>query len=675
MFNNHQDDNNSQEWQRWQPESTHLSVEEKKETDISSENEINEKKAAELLCIKNFSPISELIDVANVANVATFDLSESQDAVAENIDSAKAIINDALLHCMENPSVLFSDSFIEAVKIIRGDKGLWADYRVKIKQSKPSGVQLKEIDEATKPYVDAEFGNESTAAQLIDMVMNSGDLFYDDISENAFVTVFIDGITHTLAIGSKTFIEWLSYAYFKKTQQDSGGLGFSANEQAIKQAGFALSGIAKHDGEKQRIHLRVADHNGGHYLFIGDDENRVIEVLPTGWRIISNPPVKFWKPSSMQAIPIPQIGGDLSRLWDFINIKETDRPLLLAWMLDSLREESVNLILSLSGLDGSAKSASQSKIRDLIDSNVLNLRAAPKTIEDIFVGAGCNWLVSYENISHLSSRMQDALCTITTGGGFAGRTLHTNAEETLIKVKRPVIINSIPKVITAQDATARTICLDLPPLTNGYIDEGKINAAWESAKPEIFGALLDLFVKSLEILPSIKLTYSPRMIGFVKLGEAICQVLGHESGYFSALYNENHHESLAAALESSPAAVAICELVDSHQGQSTTVFHGTVKSLYEKLKVSGEGFPKSPKGFSEAIKRQTRALKSVGIEILQSGRVERINGERGLTITVKKILESGNVGNVGNVVPIKTLDEKKIQSNSAAFLNDDVEVF
>ena len=40
-----------------------------------------------------------------------------------------------------------------------------------------------------------------------------------------------------------------------------------------------------------------------------------------------------------------------------------------------------------------------------------------------------------------------------------------------------------------------------------------------------------------------------------------------------------------------------------------------------------------------------------------------------------KISESGNVGNVGNIVLVKTLAEKKIQSNSAAFLDNDAEVF
>ena len=86
----------------------------------------------------------------------------------------------------------------------------------------------------------------------------------------------------------------------------------SASESAIKQAGFALSGIAKHDGEAAQVHLRVADKNGGHYIFIGDADLQVIEVLPRGWRVTNEAPVKFWMPGSMQSLPMPIKDGELS---------------------------------------------------------------------------------------------------------------------------------------------------------------------------------------------------------------------------------------------------------------------------------------------------------------------------------------------------------------------------
>lgn len=420
------------------------------------------------------------------------------------------------------------------------------------------------------------------------------------------------------------------------------------------------------------VHLRVADANDGHYIFIGDERLQVIEVLPTGWRILEKSPVLFWKPSSMQALPMPIPGGDLSKLWGFVNIPENDRLLVLAWLLECFRQNTPKPILGLSGGQGCAKSSTQDKLRQLIDNNAVNLRAAPKSMDDVFVSAGCNWAASYENLSHLSPAMQDALCTLATGGGRASRTLYTNDEETIIEVKRPVIINSIPNVITAQDLTDRAISIELPRIA--YREESEINAAWDEAKPGIFGGLMDLFVKTLELMPSVKLINPPRMADFTRIGEAMAQALGHDSGVFDALYKANRTESIGRAMESSPVAVAVCEMVDAHLGISSTVFHGTVKSLLDELarhRHDSESWPRSPKGLSDVLKRQSPALATLGIEIISGNRVERIGASRGLTVTIRK---GGNVGNIGNMDLKKTTPEEKFTpSSSVAF--PDKEVF
>lgn len=158
------------------------------------------------------------------------------------------------------------------------------------------------------------------------------------------------------------------------------------------------------------------------------------------------------------------IGGSIDALWKFANIPEQQRPLVLAWMLEAFRPTTPFSILELTGEQGSAKSATQDKLRRLIDPNAVNLRAAPKSTEDLFVSAGCNWLVSLNNLSHLSAQQQDALCTLATGGGFASRTLYTNADETLIECKRPVIFNGIVPCATAQDLVDRIVHIDLPEI-------------------------------------------------------------------------------------------------------------------------------------------------------------------------------------------------------------------
>ena len=260
-----------------------------------------------------------LNDVANVANVATLDLSQAVDAGQEAIDAAILIIDTALAACSDNPGLLGSPEFAGAVKLISTKPELWFEYRTKIKAAKPSGVPMTAIDDMTATQSAGDERQDSAAAELIALALDRGELFFDPQSSKAFINANIDGVNNTLAIGSKAFVEWLSFSYYMDTKNNN-PIGKSASEAAIKQACFALSGVAKHEGENKRVYLRVADYNDGHIIFIGDEKLQVIEVLPTGWRILEKSPLLFWQPNSMQSLPIHITGGDLSKLWGFVNI-------------------------------------------------------------------------------------------------------------------------------------------------------------------------------------------------------------------------------------------------------------------------------------------------------------------------------------------------------------------
>ncbi len=595
---------------------------------------------------------NNVANIANVANVDKFDLSKQINPLEDGRKKALDIIDGVLSVCTEQPELLASPDFIQSVQFIREHhQGDWLVIRCKIKDAKPSGVPLADIDSVTRPASELCSDDGNVSAALIKLVTDSGQLIFDPEQDRAYLSVQIKNAHHLLSLESKAFIDWLSASYYFSTRNGDEGVGKSASEQQIKQARFALSGIAKHDGKHEKIHLRAAQYEGAVYIYLGDDQRRLIEVLPTGWRLIESDksPVKFWQPSAMQSLPVPSDKSNLMLLWDFLNIPENDRLLVLAWILETFRPETPFPILALSGQQGCAKSSTQNKIRQLIDHNSVNLRAAPKTVEDIFVSAGVNWLSSFENISNLSPSMQDALCTLATGGGFAARKLFTNAEESVIEVKRPVIINSIPNVVTAQDLTDRAISIELPRIE--YREESEISQKWEDAKPAIMAGLMDLFVDTLARLDDVVLVNPPRMADFTRLGEAMSQALGYTAGSFDKLYKANRLESVGRSLEGSPVASAIIELADSYTGTGQTVFHNTVKALFEKLTTdhrhNAEAWPRGAKGLACEIKRQQPALLSLGIEIIQGKEVERIGESRGLPITIKK---SVNVGNVGNVV-------------------------
>lgn len=227
---------------------------------------------------------------------------------------------------------------------------------------------------------------------------------------------------------------------------------------------------------------------------------------------------------------------------------------------------------------------------------------------------------------------------MATGGGFAGRKLYTNADENLIECKRPVVINGIVPLVTAQDLADRVVHVELEPIP-AYRDETEIEVEFAEAAPCLMGALLDLFVATLAKLPEVRLESLPRMGSFAKLGEAMHQAQGHPPGGFIALYEENRTHSVARGLEASPVASAIRDMADAYQGQGAIVFHGTMKKLLEALDAhrdGGESWPKSARGLGDALRRQSPALAALGIHIDISKA-----GRAGVPVTIRRELREG----------------------------------
>ena len=590
---------------------------------------------------RNYSPPAEKLsgNVHNVHNVHTLVKKSPDDADrgAETTDSevvAEATAGEtadidgredfdpaiagALARCKDDPGILMSPEFIQAWRLIRQtDPEEDLRIRVAIKRIKPSGVLLSDLDKAIRVGETGSTQDERTIAdQLVALVLDEADLFHD-AEKNAFATLG-ERIKQTYRLDTQAFSDWLGYAYYSQTaQENEGGIGCAASETALKTALVTLSGIAKHHPKsgEHPCYLRVAPWSVGYLLDLGDESWRAIEVLPTGWRIIESPPVRFWRPNPARPLPTPVANSDLTRLWDFLNIPPDDRLLVLAWMLEAFRPDTPFTLLELCGSQGSAKSFTQDKLRRLIDPNAVNLRAAPKTTEDLFVGAGCNWLVSMNNLSHLSAPQQDALCTLATGGGFAGRTLYTNADETLIECKRPVVINGIVPVVTAQDLTDRVIHVEMPDITE-YREESALITEFETQAPALFGGLLDLFVATLARLSHVKLSHPPRMADFARLGEAMAQALGEPEGRFVELFAANRRQSTARSLDASPVGSAIREMADAKL--DPIIFDGTMKRLLDDLegyRPSGEAWPKTPRGLGDALRRQRPALKTLGITV------------------------------------------------------------
>ena len=331
----------------------------------------------------------------------------------------------------------------------------------------------------------------------------------------------------------------------------------------------------------------------------------------------------------------PGATSGLNALRDCINLPDEYWTMLITYMLECFRPETPYPVLELNGEQGSAKSTTHRIIRQLIDPSRIPLRAAPKELSDIFISAGNNHVVALENISVLSDKMQDALCTLATGGGFNTRQLYTNGTEFVIDVKRPVVLNGITTVVTRSDLIDRTLHFDLPRI-NEYRDSTIIDDFFELHRPSIFAGLLDVFSKTLAILPTVELDNPPRMVDFVRLGEAVHLALG-VSDSFNEMFKANRRQSLLFSLESSPAMEDLLGIIRFRRK-----WEGTYKELLDHISADGKDRGiKSAKGMSNLLKRYAPAFRAQGVDVEFLG-----HGRNGNIVRIQAMEELTDVHNV-----------------------------
>jgi hypothetical protein len=433
----------------------------------------------------------------------------------------------------------------------------------------------------------------SLANQVIELITNECELVHNRQKE-PYAIVSKTGVRQVYSVNSKSFSDWVSSRYYASKKS-------ALSDASLKTTLSTLSGQAVYGGRMVEIHTRIAATEDGYWLDLCNDKWEAVLVNKYGWNVLSGKSVPlFSRSNSMQAIARPVTGGSLDGLWDLVNIPPEDRLIVVAWLLECLREDTPHVVLEFVGEQGSAKSTSQKLLKMLIDPNVANLRAAPKKVEDVWIGAVNCHVVSFENISHLGQDYQDALCVLATGGAHATRTLYTNKEEAIIELRKPIILNGITVNVTAQDLLDRSLHIELPPVEK-RLQSKNVDDAFLSIYSELVGALLDQFVAALKLLDSIEIPDQdkPRMLDFAYLGEAVFQAHGLGDGEFLSRYKSMRRKGVYRTIESSPIGFALltlrtlgfdCKSSQKHAGTITW----SITPISNKLPHSCPASPISP---------------------------------------------------------------------------------
>ena len=234
------------------------------------------------------------------------------------------------------------------------------------------------------------------------------------------------------------------------------------------------------------------------------------------------------------------------------------------------------------------------------------------------IAARNGWLLMFDNLSWLPKWLSDALCRLSTGGGFSTRQLYTDLDETLIDVQQPVLINGITGVAVRGDLLDRTISLELPAIHAGKRKpEKQFWEDFEQVRPRILGALLDAVSRVLRDRDKVDLVDLPRLADFAIAMTAAEPALGWPEGTFAQAYEVNQQAARVRAVESDSVAVLLTELVNTDPTWS-----GTATQLLDDLKRRTYEVPvwvpRDPARLSSRLRRLVPDLKAAGIEVIFS---------------------------------------------------------
>jgi hypothetical protein len=467
-------------------------------------------------------------------------------------------------------------------------------------------------------------GRQSRADELVRLAKESGIELFHDPDLYSYASFERDGHRETVRLRSGAFDRYLRHHYFQRT-------GKSPNSQALADAIATLEGEAWFSGEMLGVDLRLAGGDGVIYLDLGDPDWTVVEITAADWRLTRDPPVRFRRTRGMAALPVPVHGGSLEELRKFVNVaSDDDWRLLVGWLLASLRPPGHPYpVLALHGEQGSAKSTTARMLRELIDPSTAPLRALPRSERDLMILAHNSWLVAFDNLSYLEPWLSDALCRLSTGGGFSTRELYSDAEERIFDAQRPVLLNGIEELATRSDLLDRSLLLTLPTIPpDRRRNEQELWQTFELAKPRILGALLDAVAAALANLPTTQLARKPRMADFAIWVTAAEPALDWRPGAFLTTYEQNRADADALAIEASPIGSILLQIASKgFSGTASELLHKINDQIFEQ-QLPFRSVPKTPSGVSAIVKRLAPNLRALGYSV----EFERTSHQRTITL-------------------------------------------
>jgi hypothetical protein len=482
----------------------------------------------------------------------------------------------------------------------------------------PNGAASKPTEEKADP---------KKGALALVQLANDCELFVDDREDAHAAIPLPEGGREIRRLKSTRFKSWLLARHYDTSGQAAGR---DAQENAVR----LLEAMALQSSVRRLLAERFACEMAGKlvqaiWIDLGDPAWRAVRVTADGWTVETKPPLLFRRHEHTAPLPEPQRGGKLVELFDFLNMKEQDdRVLVLAWLLAMPFANVPRPILVLRGVQGAAKTTSARVLRSLLDPSLTEVLSPPRNEEQLVHQLGKHAVPAYDNLSTIQDWMADAFCRAVTGGASEKRAHYTDGDSVLVSYRRGLILTGINTPSDAPDLLSRALRVELeavPPEQRR--EEGEFWAAFNEARPRLFGAVLDMLSATLRLLPGTRLAQLQRMADFTRIGAAAAEALGYGQAVFLNAYEQAAGKQTAEVLDTDPVAIALRDFMTGRNGLE---WEGKTGDLFKALQPGdrNSGFPKDAARLGKRLNILRPGLGQDGIEVEPVGLVDHGRGWR-----------------------------------------------
>lgn len=485
-----------------------------------------------------------------------------------------------------------------------------------------AGHTMGEVDALPeyKPPDDSKQGESpaerSTQAEMLLELCTKRNLkpFLNEAND-PYAAVPVDSHTEVFAMDSRDFLLWLQHLFYQETQRP-------IRAESLSQVVSILSANAKFSNKESiRLFNRVALHDGAFWYDLTNPVWQAVKVMADGWEVNGSPPILFNRYRHQNEQVLPQHSGDISRIFQYINVKEF-RTLFMCWLITCFVPEIPHPMPIFYGEKGSAKSTACVLLKRLIDPSALDTLTLNNDQRTLVVNLQQHYVLPFDNVSAINGDTSDMLCRAITGGSVQQRRLCTNAEDYIFTFMRCLMINGVSNVANRSDLLDRSLLFELERVPETERKElSEVYRAFEEDRASILGGIFDTLSAAMALFPSISLDKLPRMADFAKWAYAIAEALGGYGEQFLREYAVNYERQNTEAIESDPVATLT---IDFMRGR--VQWSGRVSALLVELEElaqrhgiskNAKSMPTQPNALSRRLNGMKSNLKAVGITFIR----------------------------------------------------------